>query len=134
MTNDLIANHVQLAFIVSAGLEQNVRAGKLKALAVASDKRQPQLPDVPTTAEAGLPGFESYTWFGMAAPAGTPAAVIQRLNKELGKSIQAKEVHDVLVAQGFDPEPTTPERFQQYITTEAEKWGPIVKAAHMKVD
>ncbi len=134
MTVDLIAGQVQLGFIVSAGLDQHVRAGKLKAIAVASSARLPQLPDVPTTAEAGLAGFESYTWFGMAAPASTPAAVIQRLNAEVKASVASKEVHDVLVAQGFDPETTTPERFGQYITSEAERWAPIVKAANMKVD
>jgi tripartite-type tricarboxylate transporter receptor subunit TctC len=134
MTNDLIAGQVQLAFIVSAGLDQHVHAGKLKALAVASASRLPQLPDVPTTAEAGMPGFETYTWFGMAAPQGTPPAVIQRLTSEIARSLAAKEVRDVLVGQGFDPESTTPERFAQYISAEAEKWGPIVKAANMKMD
>jgi tripartite-type tricarboxylate transporter receptor subunit TctC len=134
MTTDLIAGQVQLAFIVSAGLDQHVKAGKLKALAVASSSRLPQLPDVPTTAQAGMPGLESYTWFGIAAPAATPQQVIQRLNGEIRKAVAAREVADVLVAQGFDPEATTPEQFAQYIAQEAERWGPVVKAANMKVD
>lgn len=134
MTNDLIAGQVHVGFIISAGLEQHVRAGKVKALAVASTKRLPQLPDVPTTAEAGLPGFETYTWFGMAGPQGTPAGIVKRLNSELQRTLAAKEVHDVLVNQGFESEWTTPEQFGKYISGEAEKWAPIVKASGMKVD
>jgi tripartite-type tricarboxylate transporter receptor subunit TctC len=134
MTNDLIAGQVQVGFIISAGLEQHVRAGKLKALAVAGSKRLPQLPDVPTAAEAGLRGFETYTWFGMAVPEGTPANVIQRINAELRRALAAKDVHDVLVSQGFEAEATTPEQFAQYISAEAEKWSPVVKASGMKVD
>ncbi len=134
MTTGLIANQVQAAFIISAGLEQHVRSGKLKALAVAGTKRLRQLPEVPTAAEAGLPGFETYTWFGMAAPAGTPAAVLQRLNGEIKRSLETKEVLEVLINQGFEPESTTPEQFMQYITLEAHKWAPIVKAAGMKID
>jgi len=134
MTNDLIAGQVQVGFIVSAGLDQHVRAGKLKALAVAGSKRLPQLPDVPTTAEAGLAGFETYTWFGMAVAQGTPSNIIQRLNAELHRALAAKDVQNVLVNQGFEAEATTPEQFAQYISAEAEKWSPIVKASGMKVD
>ncbi|MCC6474802.1 MAG: tripartite tricarboxylate transporter substrate binding protein [Burkholderiales bacterium] len=133
-TNDLIAGQIQLAFVISAGLEQHVRAGKLKVLAVASARRLPQLPEVPTTAEAGLAGFESYTWFGMAAPQGTPGAVIARLNAEVIKSLAAKDVSGVLLNQGFQSEGTTPERFAQYIAEEMQKWAPIVKASGMKLD
>jgi tripartite-type tricarboxylate transporter receptor subunit TctC len=89
---------------------------------------------VPTTAEAGLPGFETYTWFGMAVVQGTPAAIIQRLNSELHRGLAAKDVQNVLVNQGFEAEATTPEQFAQYISAEAEKWSPIVKASGMKVD
>jgi tripartite-type tricarboxylate transporter receptor subunit TctC len=134
MTTDLIAGQVQAAFIVSAGLDQHARAGKLKPLAVAGSKRLPQLPDVPTTAEAGLKGFETYTWFGMAGPRALPASVVQRLNDEIRKSLEAKDVLDVLVGQGFEPDHTTPEEFARYITSESERWGPIVRAANMKVD
>jgi tripartite-type tricarboxylate transporter receptor subunit TctC len=111
-----------------------VRAGKVKALAVAGSKRLPQLPDVPTAAEAGLKGFETYTWFGMAGPAATPRPIVDRLNAEIRKSLAAKDVLDVLVNQGFDPEATTPEQFAQYINAESERWGPVVRKADMKVD
>ena len=134
MTKDLIAGQVQVAFIISAGLDKQVQAGKLKALAVAGPKRLPQLPDVPTAAEAGLPGFETYTWFGMAVPQGTPGPIIQRINAALHRSLVDKDVQKVLVSQGFEAEATTPEQFGQYITAEAEKWSPIVKASGMKVD
>lgn len=134
VTTDLIAGQIQVGFIVSSGLEQYIRDGKLKAVAVASSKRLPQLPEVPTAAEAGLPGFETYTWFGLAAPQGTPQDVIQRLNAETLKSLAAKETNNVLVKQGFEPEGTTPEQFSRFIIAEAEKWAPVIKASGMKLD
>ena len=134
VTTDLLAGQIQVAFIVSAGLEQYVRDGKLKALAVASSKRLPQLPEVPTAAEAGLPGFETYTWFGLVAPQGTPQDVIQRLNAETLRSLAAKEVNDVLVKQGFEPEGTSPEQFSHFITAEAERWAPVIRASGMRLD
>lgn len=134
VTTDLLAGQIQVGFIVSAGLEQYVRDGRLKAVAVASSKRLAQLPEVPTAAEAGLPGFETYTWFGLAAPQGTPQDVIQRLNAETLRSLAAKEVNDVLVNQGFEPEGTSPEQFSHFITAEAEKWAPVIKASGMRLD
>ena len=134
VTNDLLAGQIQVGFIVSAGLEQYVRDGKLKAVAVASTKRLAQLPEVPTAAEAGLPGFETYAWLGLAAPQGTPRDVIQRLNAETRRSLAAKDVNDVLVRQGFEPEGTSPEQFSRFISVEAEKWAPVIKASGMRLD
>lgn len=132
--NDLIAGQIQLIFVASYGLEQYARAGKLKVLAVASSTRVATLPDVPTSAEAGLPGFESYTWFGMAAPLGTPPAIIQRLNSELTGALGAKEVRDILRNQGMEPRATTPEQFAEFVASETAKWSRVIKLAGVRMD
>jgi tripartite-type tricarboxylate transporter receptor subunit TctC len=133
-TNAVMAGQIQMAFFVPTGLEPHIRAGKLKALAVASRKRLQTLPEVPTAAEAGLPGFETYTWFGLAAPQGTPAAVVSRLNQETVRSIEAKEVHDVLAKQGMDPVAGSPGEFGQFVHSETDKWSRIIKAAGVKAE
>ena len=132
--NDVIAGQIQMLFVVSYGLDQYIRGGKLRALAVASSKRIATLPDVPTAAEGGLPGFETYTWFGMAAPQGTPSGIIQRLNAELNAALSAKEVSDLLATQGLESRATTPEQFIEFIGSESEKWSRIVKAAGIKTE
>lgn len=134
VTTDLLSGQIQVGFIVSSGLEQYIRDGKLKALAVASSKRLAQLPDVPTAAEAQLPGFETYTWFGLAAPRGTPKDVIQRVNAETIKAVATKDVRNFLLKQGFDAEGTSPEQFSEFIKVEAQKWAPIIKASKMRLD
>ena len=131
-TNDLMAGQIQMILIVPSGLEQHVRAGKLRALAVASSKRHPVFPDVPTATEAGLPGFETYTWFGLASPQGTPPAIIARLNAEMVRTLAAKEVHEVLARQGLDAGATTAEQFAKFIGDESAKWSKIIKAAGIK--
>lgn len=131
---DLLAGQIQMTFVVSYGLEQLVRAGKLRVLAVASSRRLPQLPEVPTAAEAGLPGFETSTWWGLVAPQGTPPNVIQRLNAEMLRVLAAKDVRDTLSQQGFDAGGTSPEQFAQFIAAEIEKWSPIVKASGIRLD
>ena len=133
-TNAVIAGQVQMAFFVPTGLEPMIRSGKLHALAVASAKRIASLPDVPTAAEAGLPGFETYTWFGLSAPPGLPAALLARLNTETGKTMEAKEVHDVLTKQGMDPNASSPEQFTQFVLKETEKWSRIIKSAGIKLE
>ena len=111
-----------------------VRSGKVRPLAMLGDKRSKHMPDVPTVTET-LPGFQKLGGgLGFYGPAGLPRPIVQRLNGEVAKSLAAKEVHDVLVGQGFDPEGTTPQKFGEYITSEAERWGPVVKSANMKLD
>ena len=117
-----------------ASLDQFLRAGKVRALAVASEKRHAQLPNVQTAAEAGVPGFEVAAWMGLVAPAGTPADVIKRLNVEVLKALQAKEVRDPLFNQGFDPTGNSPEQFSEFIAGETAKWSRAVKASGAKVD
>lgn len=133
-TNDLMAGQIQVIFIVPSGLEPHIRAGKLRALAVASNKRQTAMPDIPTAAEAGLPGFETYTWFGLSAPQGTPAPVIARLNAEMQQTLAAKEVNETLLKQGMDAGASSPEQFGQFIASETAKWSKIIKNAGIKAE
>jgi tripartite-type tricarboxylate transporter receptor subunit TctC len=109
-----------------------IKAGKLRALGVTTAKRSQALPDVPSIAEAGVPGYEATQWFGLLAPAGTPRPVIDRLNQEMVKLLKSPEVRDRLIADGTDPAPTTPEEFGAYIKSETEKWTKVIKAAGIK--
>jgi tripartite-type tricarboxylate transporter receptor subunit TctC len=109
-----------------------IKAGKLRGLGVTMAKRTAALPDVPSIAEAGVPGYEATQWFGMLAPAGTPRPIIDRLNHEMVKLLKSPEVRDRLIADGTDPAPTTPEEFGAYIKSETEKWTKVIKAAGIK--
>ena len=133
-TNDLMAGQIQMIFIVPSGLEPHIRSGKLRPLAVASSKRHLVFPEVPTAAEAGLPGFETYTWFGLSAPQNTPAPVIARLNSEMVQTLATKEVSEVLSKQGLEAGASTPEQFAQFIVTEITKWSRIIKSAGIKLE
>jgi tripartite-type tricarboxylate transporter receptor subunit TctC len=120
-------------FIETTGsLGAHIRAGKLRPLAVAHAKRHPMLPEVPTTAEAGLPDFESGTWSGLLAPAGTAAPIIQRLNAEVHKAVAAEEVRKLFVQQGGEPYPSTPEEFSRLIVEQAPKWVRAIQIAGIK--
>jgi tripartite-type tricarboxylate transporter receptor subunit TctC len=133
-TNDLVAGQIQLLFIVPSGVEAHIRSGKLRALAVASSKRLVALPDVPTSAEAGLPGFETSTWFGLCAPRGTPAAAIARLNAGMVRALAAREVTEALSKQGLDAGSSAPDEFAQFIVAETAKWSRIIKTAGIKLE
>lgn len=128
---DLIAGRVQVFFDnVSTGLP-HVQAGKLKALAITSAKRSPLAPDVPTVAEAGLADFETYGWWGLAAPAKTPPAVIAKLNAAYVEGLKSPELSAKLASQGYDVIASTPEEFEVYIKKEITKWAPVIKAANI---
>jgi tripartite-type tricarboxylate transporter receptor subunit TctC len=126
----LLAGEVQVGFDVlsSFGL-RNIESGKLKALAVAGPARMPQLPSVPTAAEAGLQGFEVTAWFGVVAPQGTPADVVARLNAEVQRAVASREARELLSAQGLDPVSDSPQQFAALIGSEVVKWSRIVKAS-----
>jgi tripartite-type tricarboxylate transporter receptor subunit TctC len=109
-----------------------IKAGKLRGLGVTTAKRTQALPDVPSIAEAGVPGYEATQWFGVLAPAGTPRPIIDRLNQEMVKLLKSPDVRDRLIADGTDPAPTTPEEFAAYIKSETEKWTKVIKAAGIK--
>ena len=131
---DLIGGQVQVMFDNLPSALPQIKGGKLRAIAVTSLKRAPVLPDVPTIAESGLPGFEASSWFGVLAPAGTPAPVVARLNAEVNKWLQSPEAREQLLAQGAVAAGGTPEQFAAHIRAETEKWAKVVKASGAKVD
>jgi tripartite-type tricarboxylate transporter receptor subunit TctC len=130
--NDLLGGHVALAALSIASGMPHIQGGKVRGLAVTSAKRSPALPDVPTVAEAGFKDFEAIGWLGILAPNGTPPAVIQRLNAELGKVMQSAEVRKQLLAQGVEARTSTPQEFGALLKSETEKWHGIVKTAGIK--
>jgi tripartite-type tricarboxylate transporter receptor subunit TctC len=131
----LMANEVQSMFDILASFQlENFKAGKLRALAVAGPKRLPSLPEVPTTAEAGLPNFKASAWFALVAPAGTPDDVLTRLNAALRKAQSTKEVIDTVGTQGLDVTQSTRAELSQRITTEIARWRQVVTAIGFKLE
>jgi tripartite-type tricarboxylate transporter receptor subunit TctC len=131
---DLVGGQVQLMFDNLPSALPLIKAGKLRALAVTSATRSPALPDIPTVAESGLPGFEASSWFGLLVPAGTPAAVVARINAEGNKWLASPEARDKLTAQGANAAGGTPEDFAKHITAETAKWARVVKESGAKVE
>ena len=131
---DLIAGQVQMLYSSIPSVLPHVRQGQLNAIAVGSAKRIPSLPDIPTIAESGVPGYEAYSWVGMVAPAATPRAVVARLNREIVEILKEKDVAEKLNGQGALPVGDTPEQFGNYIKAEIEKWGAVVRSSNIKVD
>jgi len=132
--NDVLAGRIQLVVIGVPAAGPYIKAGRLRALAVIAPQRLPALPDVPTVAEAGLPGFEVTTFYGMLAPAATPKAIVTRLNAELVRIMHSPELKDRLAAMATDPATGTPEEFGDFLKRETAKWGDVVRKAGLKVD
>ncbi len=131
---DVLAGRIDFVVIGVPAAAPHVKSGKLRALAVIAPQRLPALPEVPTIAEAGLPGFEVTTWYGILAPAGTPRPVIARLNAELVKVMHSPEMKERLAGIGTDPVTSTPEEFASYIQAEIGKWGDVIRKAGLKAD
>ena len=131
---DLVGGQVQLMFDNLPSALALIKAGRLKALAVTSKERAAVLPDVPTIAESGLPGFEASSWFGLLAPAGTPQLVIAKLNAEIAKWLATPEAKEKLLAQGAIVAGGTPEDFARHIAAETTKWQKVVKESGAKID
>jgi len=131
---DLLTGQVQMLYSSIPSVLPQVRSGQLNALAVGSAKRLPSLPDIPTLAETGVPGYEAYSWVGIVAPAKTPKAIVTRLNQEIVDILKQKDVAEKLNQQGALPVGDTPEQFGAYIKAEIDKWGAVVRAANIKAD
>ncbi len=131
---DLMGGQVQVMFDNLPSSLALIKSGKLRAVAVTSLKRAPALPDVPTVAESGVPGFEASSWFGILAPAGTPAPIVAKLNAEVNQWLQSPEGKAQLLAQGAEVAGGPPDRFVAHIRAESDKWAKVVKASGAKVD
>ena len=130
--NDLIAGHIQLAQVQLAGCLPLLKQGKIKTIGITADKRNALAPDIPTIAEQGLPGYQSYNWNGLLAPAATPSAIITKLYTTLSKQLATKENQELFTSQGFEPSNFTPEEFANFIQLEIEKWAKVAKMADIK--
>jgi tripartite-type tricarboxylate transporter receptor subunit TctC len=131
---DLLGGQVQVMFDFLSAAAPQIKSGKLRALGVTSAKRSPLLPNVPTIAEAGLPGYEVLGSFGVMAPAGTPADVVNRLNREIAAVVNTPEVKERLASYAATPEQQTPEEFAQVLKAEVAKWAKIVDATGVKLE
>jgi tripartite-type tricarboxylate transporter receptor subunit TctC len=134
---DLLAGQVQVLFTGVPALLPHIRAGKIRALAVSSPKRIPVLPEVPTVAEsgvAGTKGFEADQWYGVVAPAGTPAEIVALLNRHINQALGSEEVRSRLAAEGAEPTPNSPQVFGQLIAREIPRWDKVVKSARISLD
>jgi tripartite-type tricarboxylate transporter receptor subunit TctC len=134
LTNDLLGNHVPLGFNTIPASVSNIQAGQLRGIAVAGATRSAALPNVPTAAESGLPGFEAVQYYGLAAPAGTPRPIVERLNKELRGILSSDDMKKRLIAEGSDPVPGTPEDYAANIAHEEGKWAALVKKLGLKIE
>ena len=134
---DMVGGNMDVMFDNLPSAMQQIKAGKLTALAVTSAERSPALPDVPTVEQAGGPalkGFEASSWFGLLAPAGTPPDIVNAIQREVAKAIASPAVKEKLLAQGAIPSGNSPQEFAKLIDSELKKWAPVVKASGAKVD
>jgi len=134
LTNDLVGGHIDLAFNTIAPAISNIRAGRLRALAVAATARSAALPEVPTAAEAGLPGYDAVFYYGLTAPAGTPRPIIERLNQELRRIVTAPDVTERLIAEGTEPVAGTPDEYAANIAREERKWAALIAKLGLKIE
>ena len=131
---DLVGGQVQLMMEGLNSITPHAKSGRIRPLGVTGSRRSDALPDVPTIAEAGVPGYEASTWNGIVAPAGVPRAIVTRLNTEINKALASATLRERFAAIGAEPAPVTPEQFGQLIRTEYEKWGDVVKRSGAKID
>jgi tripartite-type tricarboxylate transporter receptor subunit TctC len=131
---DVMAGQIQFQFAAQITVSAFVKSGRLRAVAVSSAKRAATLPELPTVAEAGVPGFEVINWFGMTAPARLPTSLTQRIHVEITTALKSPEVADKLTAEGAEIVAGTPQHFREFIRGDIAKWAKVVKAAGMKLD
>jgi tripartite-type tricarboxylate transporter receptor subunit TctC len=129
---DLLSGQVSMLFDNIMTAQSHIKSGKLKALGISSSQRSPLVPDVPTIAESGLPGFESVTWFGVFGPAGTPKAVVDRMNAEVNRVLADPAIRERFAQLGFEPAGGTPGDFAAVVQRDAAKWSKVIKDANVK--
>jgi tripartite-type tricarboxylate transporter receptor subunit TctC len=134
LTTDLLGGHVMLGFNTLPPAIGNIKAGKINALAVAASQRLATIPEVPTTAESGLPGLDIVLYYGLVAPAGTPKSIIERLSKELRKIVNSEHVKQRIIADGGAPLASTPEEYAANITREEGRWAALIKKLGLVVN
>lgn len=132
--NSVVANQNPVGVTAMPPAVPMVRAGRLRAVAVTSPQRAPALPEAPTVAEQGFPGYADYTWIGFFAPAGTPSAIVRKVNADVAHALQMPDARERLAALGFDPSPNTPQEFAAYLEEEVAKWAKVVKESGARVD
>ena len=131
---DVISGQIQLMFVNTVSSTPHVRSGRLRALGITTAQRAAFAPDVPTVAEAGVPGYELVTWTGVAAPAGTPRDIVLRLNRDLVRTLELADVKEKLVAQGSEVTPSTPEQYAKLIAADTVRLGRVARTAKMRID
>jgi tripartite-type tricarboxylate transporter receptor subunit TctC len=131
---DTIGGQTQIYCTGATAALPQVKGGKLRALGMATLKRSAVMPELPTIAEQGLPGFDVSSWLGIMVPAKTPAPIVQRLNAEIIKELDSAEIKGFIASQGSEPAPMDPARFGEFLRSEIAKWGKVVKEAGLKLD
>jgi tripartite-type tricarboxylate transporter receptor subunit TctC len=131
---DLLAGHVNLMFAPAQTVMPYMQAGKLKALAVTGSKRSETLPNLPTVAESGLPGYEAVGWFGLLAPAATPKATVAKLSADANRVLAMSDVRERMLGLGADPAGNTPEEFARFIRDDQAKWSKLMKEAGIQAE
>ena len=131
---DVMGGQVDMTFSAVPPALPHVKGGKLRMLGVSTAKRMPGLEDVPTIAEAGVPGYEMSTWYGAFAPGGTPAPIVERLANEVAKALADPQVREQFLAQGVEPKANTPAEFRRLVSDEIAKWTKLVKASGIRAD
>lgn len=131
---DMMAGQVAILFDNVMTAQPNIKAGKVKGIAISSPSRSPLAPELPTVAEAGLPGFQSLVWFGLLGPANTPAAVVERVNAEMNRALQLPEIRARFSQMGFEPAGGSSADFAQAIERDARKWSKVIKDAGVKAE
>jgi tripartite-type tricarboxylate transporter receptor subunit TctC len=129
---DLLSGQVQLMFSSTVAMLPQVRAGRLRPLGITSVKRSAAMPDIPTVAEAGVAGFETASWYGVLAPAGTAKPIVERLNREIAKAVQLPDVRERLMSEGAEPVGGSPAEFAAHIKRELARWAQVIKQAGIK--
>jgi tripartite-type tricarboxylate transporter receptor subunit TctC len=131
---DLMAGRLHLVFSTAPSAIPHIKTGRLRGLAVTTAARSGLVPQLPTVAESGVPGYEAGSWYGIIAPAGTPLAVITRLNREITQVLGTPEFREQLMTAGADPAPTTPEAFAAYLKSDIAKWAKVIKLSGAKIE